>query len=89
MMFRNVRIINKLGLHARAAARFVQLASRFQCGVTIRRNGKEVNGKSIMGVMMLAAHNGAEIEIRAHGPDERQAIASLEDLVASKFGESE
>jgi len=89
MMFRNVRIINKLGLHARAAARFVQLASRFQCEVTIRRNGKEVNGKSIMGVMMLAAHNGAEIEILANGPDERQAIASLEDLVANKFGESE
>lgn len=89
MMLRNVRIINKLGLHARAAARFVQLASRFRCEVTIRRNGKEVNGKSIMGVMMLAAHNGAEIEILASGPDERQAIASLEDLVANKFGESE
>ncbi|MFH0351429.1 MAG: HPr family phosphocarrier protein [Chromatiales bacterium] len=89
MMFRNVRIINKLGLHARAAARLVQLASRFQCEVKIRRNGKEVNGKSIMGVMMLAAHNGAEIEILASGPDERQAIASLEDLVANKFGESE
>ena len=88
-MLRNVRIVNKLGMHARAAARFVQLASRFQSEIKIRKNGREVNGKSIMGVMMLAAQNGSEIEIIAIGRDEQQAIDSLEDLVANKFGELE
>jgi phosphocarrier protein len=89
MLRREVIIINKLGLHARAAARFVQLASRFGCDIKVSRNGKEVNGKSIMGVMMLAAGRGSTIEIAAEGEDEVLALEHLEALVADKFGESE
>ena len=80
-------INNRLGLHARAAAKFVQMASRFASEVSVTKDGKAVNGKSIMGVMMLAAAQGAEIEIRTEGEDADEALASLESLVTGRFGE--
>ena len=80
-------ISNRLGLHARAAAKFVQMASRFASEVSVKKDGNAVNGKSIMGVMMLAAAQGAEIEIRTEGEDADEALASLESLVTSRFGE--
>ena len=89
MVRREVIIANKLGLHARAAARLVQLASSFGSEIKIGRSGKEVNGKSIMGVMMLAASRGSPIEIVASGEDEEQAVCSLEELIINKFGEPE
>jgi len=85
----SVTISNKLGMHARAAARFVQLASRFESDIKVQRGDKEVNGKSIMGVMMLAAGKGTNIDISAAGGDEQQAIAELVTLVEERFGESE
>lgn len=88
MTQRSVRIVNKNGLHARPAAELVKIASRFQCEITMVRDELEVNGKSIMGVMMLAAECGAELIIRAEGPDADQAVRALADLVAMKFGES-
>lgn len=78
---------NELGLHARPAALFVQLASRFASEVSLSKNGVEVNGKSIMGVMMLAAERGATIEIRAAGDDEERAVAELVALVERGFDE--
>ena len=89
MVRREVIIANKLGLHARAAARLVQLASSFGSEIKLGRSGKEVNGKSIMGVMMLAASRGSPIEIVASGEDEEQAVCSLEELIINKFGEPE
>jgi len=80
-------IVNRLGLHARAAAKFVQTAGRFEAAVTVRRDGKEVNGKSIMGVMMLAAAQGAEIDVETAGGDAEAALAALAELVADRFGE--
>ena len=80
-------ISNRLGLHARAAAKFVQMASRFASEVSVKKDGNAVNGKSIMGIMMLAAAQGAEIEIRTEGEDADEALASLESLVISRFGE--
>ena len=82
-------IVNKLGLHARAAAKFVTTASRFESEITVRRDGREVNGKSIMGVMMLAASRGTSIVITASGHDEDEAATSLEELVQGRFGEEE
>ncbi|GJG87632.1 phosphocarrier protein HPr [Gemmatimonadetes bacterium T265] len=84
---RPVQIQNKHGLHARPAAEMVKAASRFQSDVTITRDDMEVNGKSIMGVMMLAAECGATIVLRATGPDADAAVAALEALVDAKFGE--
>ena len=84
---RPVQIQNKYGLHARPAAEMVKAASRFQSEVTITRDEMEVNGKSIMGVMMLAAECGATIVLRATGPDAEAAVAALEALVDGKFGE--
>ncbi|MGH8580521.1 MAG: HPr family phosphocarrier protein [Gammaproteobacteria bacterium] len=84
-----VTITNKLGLHARAAARLVQLASGFASDITVRRDSREVNAKSIMGVMMLAAGRGVEIEIAASGSDEQTAVAALRELVCNRFGEAE
>ena len=81
-------IINRLGLHARAAAKFVQTAASFTCDVVVMKDGKQVNGKSIMGVMMLAAAQGANIEIRTTGADEQQALAALAALIADRFGEA-
>lgn len=85
----NITIINKLGLHARAAAKFVTLASSFDSDIELARNGKFVNGKSIMGVMMLAASQGSELTLRAEGCDEDDAINKLTELVADRFGEDE
>ena len=83
---RTVVIKNELGLHARAATKFVQLAGKFPCDVTVTKDGHEVNGKSIMGVMMLAAEEGATIVVRAVGPDEVEALQALRELVEGKFG---
>ena len=89
MRDKTVTIVNKLGLHARAAARFVTLASSFASDIKLARNGQQVNGKSIMGVMMLAASRGSEIKLSADGEDEQQAIESLAELIAQRFGEDE
>ena len=87
MKQRTVTIVNKLGLHARAAAKLVTLAATFKCAVRLRKDTKEVSGKSIMGVMMLAAGLGSRITIIVDGPDEAQALDKLEALFADKFGE--
>lgn len=89
MQERSVTIINKLGLHARAAARFVTAASSFSSSIDIEKNGQKVNGKSIMGVMMLAASRGTELLIITSGADEVAAADSLENLIADRFGEQE
>jgi len=89
MRDKTVRIVNKLGLHARAAAKFVTLAGSFASDITVSRKGQEVNGKSIMGVMMLAASNGSEITLKASGSDEEAAIENLSQLIAQRFGENE
>ena len=86
IMERSVTIVNKNGLHARPAAELVKTASRFQSEITMVRDDLEVNGKSIMGVMMLAAECGAELLVRADGPDAEQAVSAIADLVARKFG---
>jgi len=83
-----VQISNPLGLHARPAAEFVKLSSRFQSHISVEKDGLEVNGKSIMGVMMLAAECGSRLRIRATGPDHGDAVASLSALVRDGFGES-
>jgi phosphocarrier protein HPr len=82
-------IVNKLGLHARASAKLTQMAGKYASSVFLSRNGKRVNAKSIMGVMMLAAGKGASIEAEIEGPDEAEAMEAIEKLVADKFGEGE
>ena len=89
MLKRSITITNKLGLHARASAKLTQLASRYQSGVWIARNGRRVNAKSIMGVMMLAAGLGSSIELETDGSVEGEAIDAIEKLFADKFGEGE
>lgn len=89
MPARNITIINRLGLHARAAAKFVQTAAKFGCDIGVSRSGKRVNGKSIMGLMMLAASQGTEVELITTGDDEDAAMAALVELIESRFGESE
>ena len=89
MVKRTITVTNKLGLHARASAKLTQTASRFQCAVWISRNGRRVNAKSIMGVMMLAAGLGATVELDADGTDEGDAVEAIEKLFADKFGEGE
>jgi len=84
-----VEIVNKLGLHARASAKLTQLASSFACEVWLSRNGRRVNAKSIMGVMMLAAGKGALVVIDAEGEDAESALAALQKLIADKFDEGE
>lgn len=84
-----IEIINKLGLHARASTKFTQTASQFKSEVWVTRNGRRVNAKSIMGVMMLAAAKGTMIEIDADGPDEVEAIEALKALINDYFGEGE
>lgn len=86
---REVTIINKLGLHARAAAKFVTTASRFESEIQLVRGHRQVNGKSIMGVMMLAAGRGTKLIIIASGQDENNAIEHLEELINNRFGEEE
>ena len=80
---------NKLGLHARASAKLTKLASSFQCEVFMTRNSRRVNAKSIMGIMMLAAGLGAEVELETDGPDEQQAAQAIAALVDDKFGEGQ
>jgi phosphocarrier protein HPr len=87
MIHRQVEIINKLGLHARAAAKFVTLAAGFQAEVQLAHNGNQVNGKSIMGVMMLAAAKGTQLELLVEGPDEQEAAEKLCELIANRFDE--
>lgn len=82
-----VTILNKYGLHARPAAEFVKLANKFQAEVFVAKDQVEVNGKSIMGVMMLAAERGSAVDIRANGDDAEAAVAALAKLVADRFGE--
>ncbi|MDD5366979.1 MAG: HPr family phosphocarrier protein [Gallionellaceae bacterium] len=89
MFEREVEIINRLGLHARASAKLTQTAGSFQSEVWLSRDGRRVNGKSIMGVMMLAAARGTVIKIDTEGPDEAEAMQALVDLIADRFGEGE
>ena len=89
MLKRDIKVVNKLGLHARASAKLTQLASSFKSAVWIARNGRRVNAKSIMGVMMLAAGIGSTVELETDGPDEQEAIDALEKLFAERFGEAE
>lgn len=83
----DIEVTNKLGLHARASAKLTQLASSFESEVFLSRNGRRVNAKSIMGVMMLAAAKGTTIGVEASGPDEAEAVAALVELIANGFGE--
>jgi phosphocarrier protein len=89
MRCEKVLIINKLGMHARASAKFVSAAAAFRSEISLKRNGQQVNGKSIMGIMMLAAAKGSEIEICADGADELDAVSQLAALVNNGFGEEE
>ena len=89
MKNKKIIISNKLGLHARAAAKFVRIASGFQSEIMIHLGAHKVSGKSIMGIMMLAAGKGTEIKLITIGPDEEEAMSSLENLIISKFGEAE
>lgn len=87
MLKRDVTIINKLGLHARAAAKLVSCASSFDSEIFVERKGQRVNGKSIMGVMMLAASQGVQITLEVDGADEEPALKALQTLIIDKFGE--
>jgi phosphocarrier protein len=89
MQQREVEIINKLGLHARASAKLTQLASRYQSDVQMTRNGRKVNAKSIMGVMMLAAGKGSKVMIEIDGPDEGEAMDAIVSLIGDYFGEGQ
>ncbi len=89
MITKEVEIINKLGLHARASAKLTQTATRFNSEINITRNGRKINAKSIMGVMMLAAGKGSKITIEISGADEGDAMKALTDLIADYFGEGE
>jgi phosphocarrier protein HPr len=89
MIRRTVTISNKLGLHARASAKLTKLAGGFQCEVFMSRNGRRVNAKSIMGVMMLAAGLGSEVEVETEGPDEQAAMDAIAALINDKFGEGQ
>jgi phosphocarrier protein len=89
MQQKQVTIINKLGLHARAAAKFVTLASSFSSEIDLSKDNQTVNGKSIMGVMMLAASRGTRLTLTTKGVDENEAITRIEELVLNKFGEEE
>jgi phosphocarrier protein HPr len=86
---REVEIVNKLGLHARASAKLTQLAAKYESDVTMSRNGRKVNAKSIMGVMMLAAGKGAKVLIEVDGPDEEVAMEALCTLIGDCFGEGQ
>lgn len=87
MITKKISVLNKLGIHARPAAQFVRVASRFNSDVTVEKDDESVDGKSIMGLMMLAVGWGAEITVTAEGDDEAAAMEALEQLVQSKFGE--
>jgi phosphocarrier protein HPr len=87
MTSRTVTVVNQLGMHARAAAKFVHLAARYQSHVRVARDAREMDGKSIMGILLLAAARGSAIRITADGADEQDAVAALAALVESGFGE--
>jgi phosphocarrier protein HPr len=87
MVERTVQIVNKNGVHARPAAEIVKISTKFQSEITLVKDGMEVNGKSIMGVMMLAAECGSSLQLRAEGPDAEAALDALATLIANKFGE--
>lgn len=89
MIERKLQIVNKLGLHARAAAKLVRAASSFRSQIVIRKDGNEVDGKSILGVLMLAAAQGTQITLRVTGQDERDAADALQSLIVDRFGEKE
>lgn len=89
MIKTTVQIINKLGLHARASAKFVSLALRFQSELNLIKDGQTVNGKSIMGVMMLAANKGSQLILEIDGPDEAEMEKALVELIHNRFGEAE
>jgi len=89
MLCEQIEIVNQLGLHARAAAKLVATASKFGSKITIAKDGKEVDGKSIMSVMMLAASIGSIVEIKTDGADEADAMAAIKDLINDKFGEEQ
>jgi phosphocarrier protein HPr len=86
-MTRDFWVANKLGIHARPAAMFVKTANRFNCDIFVEKGGEKVNGKSIMGLMMLAAGPGSKLTVHAHGQDALQALAELELLIKRKFDE--
>jgi phosphocarrier protein HPr len=87
MTSRSVTVVNQLGMHARAAAKFVHLAAKYQAHVRVARDAREMDGKSIMGLLLLAAARGTTIRISAEGGDEQEAVAALADLVQTGFGE--
>ena len=89
MRQQEVDIVNKLGLHARASAKLTQLAAKYQCDVSLARNGRKVNAKSIMGVMMLAAGKGSRITLETEGADEDEAMDALTALIGDCFGEGQ
>jgi len=89
MLVLSIKIINKLGLHARASAKLTQVANQFQSDIWIEKNDKKVNAKSIMGVMMLAASQGTDIKISTEGVDEEEALDSITALINDYFGEGE
>ena len=89
MLQREIEIVNKLGLHARASAKLTQVAGQYKSSIWLIRNGRRVNAKSIMGVMMLAAAKGATVGIETDGPDEEAAMNALKGLIANRFDEGE
>ncbi len=89
MLIAHIEIVNKLGLHARAAAKFVSTTGAFGCDIHVIKNGTPVDGKSIMGVMMLAATTGTVLELRFNGDDEHEALHAVNTLIANRFDESE
>ena len=89
MQQREIEIVNKLGLHARASAKLTQLAAKYQCEVSLARSGRKVSAKSIMGVMMLAAGKGSRITLETDGPDETEAMDAIVVLIGDCFGEGQ
>jgi phosphocarrier protein HPr len=89
MRQQEAEIVNKLGLHARAAAKLTQLAAKYQCDVSLARNGRKINAKSIMGVMMLAAGKGSRVTLETDGPDEEEAMNAIVALIGDYFGEGQ
>ena len=84
---KEITIVNRLGMHARPAAMFVRIASRYRCDIWVEKDGDEINGKSIMGLMMLAAGQGSKLRLRCEGADAQEALRELEQLVAGRFNE--
>ncbi|TDO99882.1 HPr family phosphocarrier protein [Marinomonas balearica] len=89
MLEQTVTIVNKLGLHARAASKLVETTTRFSCDITIEKDGRNVDGKSIMAMMMLAASKGTSLKIKSNGEDEAEAMTAIVDVISDRFGEAE